>query len=113
MRLAAIWYWYSPSCILILISFIVDAILYLSIYLSIYAINVFNLVSINLTELSTTPTCSSLICFFDRRNIEGTKSLKLCSMFVYICFALCLCRDEFCGFDLRKDLYIYEKSFEM
>ena len=38
----------------------------------------FNLVSINWTEWSTIPACPSLMCSFNRGNIEGTNSSKIC-----------------------------------
>ena len=48
---------------------------------------------------------------FQQDNIEETNSLKIC---VDVCkytwmFRLCLLRDCFCGFDLRKSFYIYSK----
>ena len=46
---------------------------------------------------------------FQQDNIEEAKSLKICvDVCKYTCmFRLCLFRDCFCGFDLRKSLYIY------
>ena len=46
---------------------------------------------------------------FQQDNIEEAKSLKNCVVVCkYTCmFRLCLFRDSFCGFDLRKSLYIY------
>ena len=44
------------------------------------------------TEWSTIPACPSLMCFFNRGDIEGTYSSKiLCSMFVYVLFYVNLC----------------------
>ena len=37
------------------------------------------------TEWSTIPACSSLMCFFNRDDTEGTNSSKiLCLIFVYV-----------------------------
>ena len=41
----------------------------------------FNLVLINYTEWSTIPACPSLMCSFNRGNIE-----HLCLVIVYVCF---------------------------
>ena len=57
----------------------------------------FNIVSINWTEWSTIPTCPSLLRSFNRGNIEGTNSSKMCVTFVYVCFVLCLRSDWLCG----------------
>ena len=46
----------------------------------------FNMVSINEMEWSTIPACPSLMCSFNRGNIEGTNSENLCLVFVYLCF---------------------------
>ena len=44
------------------------------------------------TEWSMITACPSLICFFNRRDTEGTNSSKiLCSMFVYVLFYVNLC----------------------
>ena len=32
------------------------------------------------------PACPSLMCSFNRVNIEGTNFKNLCLMFVYVCF---------------------------
>ena len=41
---------------------------------------------------------SSLVCFFNRGDAEGTNSSKiLCPMFVYVLFCVNLCHDGFCG----------------
>ena len=32
------------------------------------------------------PACPSLMCSFNMGDIEGTYSLKICVMFVYVCF---------------------------
>ena len=56
------------------------------------------------------PACPSLMCSFSEDKIEGTNSFdNLCLIFMYECFVLCLCRDWFCGFDLRKGFH--EKRF--
>ena len=70
--LAAIQHWYLPLCIyIILFNFILR--------LSIPFLNFFfNLVLINQTEWSTIPACPSLMCSFNRGNIEGTNSSKIC-----------------------------------
>ena len=34
---------------------------------------------INTIEGSTLPACPNLMCSFNRGNIEGTKSLKICA----------------------------------
>ena len=49
----------------------------------------FHLVSINGTEWSTIPSCPSLMCSFNRGNIEGTNSLKICVWCLYL-YVLCL-----------------------
>ena len=41
---------------------------------------------------------TSLMCFFNRGDTEGTNSSKiLCPMFVYVLFYVNLCHDLFCG----------------
>ena len=55
----------------------------------------FNLVSISWTEWLMVPACPSLMCSFDRGNVEGTGSLKICVR--YLCmYVLCLRGDWFC-----------------
>ena len=45
-------------------------------------------------EWSMIPAYSSLMCFFNRGNIEGTNSSKiLCPMFVYVLSYVNLCHD--------------------
>ena len=46
----------------------------------------FNLVWINKMEWSMTPVCPSLMCSFNRGNIEGTNSSKICVWCLWVCF---------------------------
>ena len=62
-----------------------------------FVIFFFNLALVNKTEWSTIPACSSLMCSFNRGNVEGTNSSNLCLMFGHVCFVLCLRSDRFCG----------------
>ena len=64
---------------------LVFAIMHLYNILKFYMVSVhssfiffFNLILINLTEWSTIPACPSLMCSFNRGNIEGTNSSKIC-----------------------------------
>ena len=64
---------------------LVFAIMHLYNFLLFYIVSVhsffifcFNLVSINKTEWSMIPACPGLMCAFNRGNIEGTNSLKIC-----------------------------------
>ena len=43
------------------------------------------------------PGCPSHMCSFNRGNVEENNFENLCLMFVYVCFALCLCRAWFRG----------------
>ena len=43
------------------------------------------------------PTYPSLMCSFNRGNVEGTNFENLYLVFVYVCFVLCLCWDWSCG----------------
>ena len=46
------------------------------------------------TEWPTMSACPSLMCFFNRGDMEGTNSSKiLCSMFVYVLFYVNLCTE--------------------
>ena len=80
VQLAAIWHWYLPLCIYITFF---NFILCLSIPFLYFSLT---LVTINYTELSAIPACPSLMCSFNRGNIEGTNFENLCLMFVYACF---------------------------
>lgn len=64
--------------------------------------------------LLTIPACPGHVCFFsfNKGSIERTISLKICFMFVHVCFVLC--RDQFWGFNYQKErvyIYIYEKFY--
>ena len=53
-----------------------------------------------------------IILFLNKGSIERTISLKICFMFVHVCFVLYLCRDQFWGFNSQKERgYIYKRSF--
>ena len=72
-----------------------------------------NLVSINEMECSTIPACPSIVVFLNKGSMEGTNFKNLCFdvcvymyVFMYVSFALYLCRDCFCGSELRKGLHI-------
>ena len=60
-----------------------------------------------LTGWSTIPACLSLICSFNRGNIEGTNSSKICVMFVYVCFMFVW--QLVLWIDLTDGLYIYKR----
>ena len=47
-------------------------------FLLLFFLFFFNLVSINEMEWLSIPACPSLMCSFDRGNIEGTSSLEIC-----------------------------------
>ena len=104
-QLAAIWHWYLPLIIMHKFILIFNFfILCLSIPFFIFF---FNLVSINLMEWSVIPACPSLMCSFNRGIIEGTNSLKICLMFVYVSlYALCLLLWLVLQTDLREGWYI-------
>ena len=62
-------------------------------------------------EWSTIPACSSLMCFFNRGDTEGTNSSKiLCPMFAYVVFYVNLCHDRFCGLWIICGLMICVQS---
>ena len=69
VQLAAIGHWYLPLCIdITLLNFVSPF----------HFVSFFSLVSINQTEQSTIPACPSLMCSFNRGNIEGTNYSKIC-----------------------------------
>ena len=94
-QIAAIWHWYLPLCIYVML-FLFFIVAFHPFFLSFF----FNLVLISEmeTEWSTIPACPSLMCSFDRGiNIDGTDFEILGLMFVYTGLGLCLHRDWFCG----------------
>ncbi len=85
MQRAAIWHWY----LLLYIDIILFNFLLL---LSIPFLRFFKICIDKLTEWSTIPACTSLTCFINRGDTDGTNSSKiLCSMFVYVLFYINLC----------------------
>ena len=83
-QLAAIWHWYLPFCIYI--SFL---------------------------ELSPIPACFSLMCSINKDNTDGTNSMKMCLMFVDVCFVLWMHRDWLCSLTWEKDIYIWEEFWNV
>ena len=57
------------------------------------------------------PACLSLMCSFNRGNIEGTNSSKICVWCLCV-YVLCLRRDWFCGLTWQR-VEKGEKSLEM
>ena len=77
-----------------------------------FFIFVFSLVSINYMEYLTIPAYPSLTCSFNRGNIEGTNSSKICVCMClqYVSFHVCIGT----GFvDWLEKGFVCEKSFEM
>ena len=85
VQVAAIWHWHLRVCIYITFF---NIRLCLSIPLC-FLLFFFNLVSKNLTEWSTIPACPSLMCSFNRGNVEGTNSSSflsdVCVCIFYVC----------------------------
>ena len=50
-----------------------------------FTIFYFNMVSVNLTEWSTIPACPSLMCSFNRGNIEESNSESTFLFYVCVC----------------------------
>ena len=71
VQLAAIWHCYLPLCIYIF-KFIFYFLLCPFFYIY------FSKPGIDKLEWSTIPACPSLMCCFNRGNIEGTNSSKIC-----------------------------------
>ena len=60
------------------------------------------------------PTCHSLMCSFNRGNIEGTNSSEICVWCLYIyMYVLCLWSDWFCRLTWQRVDTYNEKSLEM
>ena len=72
VQLAAIWHWYLPLYIYIIFVYFILCMVNRCIP---FVYIIFNLVSI---EWSTIPASPSLMCSFNRGNIEGTDSSEIC-----------------------------------
>ena len=70
VRLAAVWHCYLPLCIYIYKKKILYCVSISILY--------FSKPDIDKLEWSTIPACPSLMCSFNRGNIEGTNSSKVC-----------------------------------
>ena len=80
-----------------------------------FFLSFFNLVLINWTEWSMIPACPRVMGYvlfycFHRGKTKRTIFKNWCFMFMYVCFALCLCRDWFYGLSWER-VYIYIHTY--
>ena len=68
---------------------------------------------LSLVVVLGSPACPSLMCSFNRGNIEGTNSSNIC-VWCLCMYVLCLRSDWFCRLSWQRvDIYTCEESLEM